>query len=111
MRIGDFCEKYGLDRRSVSYWTDTGVLHPTREEHGLAHWFDYGAECEEEAKKIVIARAMGQSRVEKYMKLLDNLPSELWDMVVFEKIKEEMENVTKQYRLALEYAKELKTRS
>ena len=53
---------------------------------------------------------MGQSRVEKYMNLFDNLPKELWDMVVFDKIKEEMEKATKQYRLALEYAKEFKER-
>lgn len=107
MHIGEFCDRYGLDRRQVNYFTVIGVLHATKEPNG---YYDYGPICEEEAKKLIIAQAMGQSRVEKYMNLFDNLPKELWDMVVFDKIKEEMEKATKQYRMALEYAREFKER-
>ena len=107
MKISEFAEKYGVDRRSIDYWTNIGLLHPD-ETSIEGSYRVYGKKAEEEIKKILIAKAMGGSPLEKYVDLLDHLPANLWERVVVAEIENEIRRVTSSYRLALKWAQEMK---
>ena len=106
MKITDLAGKYGVDRRSIDYWTNIGLLHPDGVSKGNGYRV-YGDKAEEEIKKILIAKAMGGSPLEEYVDLLDHLPSNLWERVVIAQIESEIQRVTLSYRLALKWAKEM----
>ncbi len=57
MLIKDFCEKYGVTRRNIDYWTNLGLLHPEIHENGYR---DYGDRAESEIGYIFIASMMNR---------------------------------------------------
>ncbi len=57
MMIKEFCEKYGVTRRNVDYWTSLGLLHPETYENGYR---DYGEQAESEIGCIFIASMMNR---------------------------------------------------
>lgn len=106
MRINEFAKKYGVDKRSIDYWTNLGLLTTEGSEGNYCRV--YGSKAEEEIKRILIAKAMGvDSKLKEYVDLLDHLPKELWKMVVIDKIDTEIKRITKNYEQAKKYAKEL----
>ena len=106
MKINEFAEKYGVDRRSIDYWTNIGLLHPDGTSEGNGYRI-YGPTAEMEIKKILIAKAMGGSPLEEYVDMLDHLPKQLWNKIVVEGIEKEIQRVTNSYRLAMAWAKEI----
>ena len=107
MKIAEFADKYGVDRRSIDYWTNIGLLHPDGTSEGNGYRV-YGEKAEEEIKKILIAKAMGGSPLEEYVDLLDHLPADLWEKIVVDGIEKEIQRITSSYRLALKWAEEIK---
>ena len=107
MKIAEFAEKYGVDRRSIDYWTNIGLLHPDGMSEGNGYRV-YGEKAEGEIKKILIAKAMGGNPIEEYVDLLDHLPANLWERVVMAGIENEIQRITSSYRLALKWAEEMK---
>lgn len=55
MKIHEFAEKYGLQKRQVDYYTMKGLLNPKVCDNGYR---DYST-CEEEVKGIILAKMMG----------------------------------------------------
>lgn len=106
MKISEFCKKYNVDRRSVQYWTEIGLLHS--EICGRNNYNDYGSKAEEEIKLILIAKAMGGTPLEDYVDMLNHLPNNVWDTLVIPKIKEEMNRVTSSYKQAIQYTLEIR---
>lgn len=105
MKINDFSKKYGISKRHIDYYTNAGLLHPKKYEN---NYRDYDEKCEEEIKKILIVKAMGKLHdMDKYIKMLDNLPREFIDEIVISSIDKEISRITKFYRLAKEWAKDL----
>ena len=107
MRINEFAEKYGVDKRQIDYWTNLNLLHPEGTSEGNGYRV-YGPTAEEEIKKILIVRAMGvDSKLKEYVDLLDHLPKELWKIVVLDRIDGEIRRVTADYEQAKLYAKKI----
>ena len=101
MRIAEFAKKYEVDRRSIDYWTNIGLLHPDDMVGKGRGYRIYGEKAEEEIKRILIARAMGASPLEEYVDMLNHLPKELWRTFVVKQIENEIDRVTKDYKQAL----------
>lgn len=57
MLIKEFCEKFGVSRRNIDYWTNLGLLHPVVNENGYR---DYGEQAEAEIGYIFIASMMNR---------------------------------------------------
>ena len=57
MMMKEFCEKYGVTKRNVDYWTNLGLLHPDIHENGYR---DYGERAECEIGYIFIASMMNR---------------------------------------------------
>ena len=57
MLIKEFCEKFGVSRRNIDYWTNIGLLHPDIHENGYR---DYGEQAEKEIGYIFIASMMNR---------------------------------------------------
>ena len=107
MKINEFAEKYGVDKRSIDYWTNLGLLHPDGTSDGNGYRI-YGTEAEKEIKKILIVKAMGvDSKLKEYVDLLSYLPKELWKLVVFDTIDNEIQRTTQSYLQAKKFAKEI----
>ena len=110
MNITKFAEKYGVTKRDIEYWTELGLLHPTDGEKMSKNgkWREYNDNNDSEIKKILIAKTIANgSSLKKYVKLLDALPKELWNIVVIDQINKKIEEATRQYSMVLSYAKEL----
>lgn len=105
MKINEFAEKYGLDKRQVDYYTNLGLIHPDgKQTNGYR---EYGPQAEEEAKLILIIDAMEVRPVDAYVKVLTYLPKKEWKSFVIDKIRQNMERVTEHYRKAIQYATDL----
>lgn len=105
MRTSDIVKKYGVTTREVSYWTDLGLLHG--DQNDSSGYYDYGPKAEEEIKKILIAKAMNVSSIEKCVKMLDVLPKELWKRVVLSSIDEETKRISQLHTWAKIWAEEM----
>lgn len=68
MRIKEFAETFGVDKRTVDYLTNVGVLHPHVLENGYR---DYTEKNFEEMPNAIVAMMMdgAESVKEKYKKL------------------------------------------
>lgn len=77
MMIKEFAEKYQVERRTIDYWTNLGLLHPLVLDNGYRV---YGEEAEQEMENILVASMMdGPGSIEsKYQKLLDIRSQEDW---------------------------------
>jgi len=63
MLITEFCQKHNVSKRSVDYWTNIGLLHPTvNEQNGYR---DYGRIAEEEIKRIKLLKEINNGHVKK----------------------------------------------
>ena len=63
VRINDFCKKHGVNKRSVDYWTNIGILHP--EVNPNNGYRDYGARAEDDMQRIKLTRILNNGRVTK----------------------------------------------
>lgn len=107
MRIAQFAEKYGIDTRTVDYWTTIGLIHADRGENGF--YREYGDQAEREIKTVLIAQAMNTGcSIEECTDLVRHTPKCLIDEIIVKKISEEMDKVTAQYKRALAYVSEMR---
>lgn len=109
MTIGEAAEKFGLDRRTIDYYTNAGLINPKVEKKGLTVTRDYSV-CEEELARIAIAQAMDVRPAEKYVEILRLLPKSEWDIFVIKRIEENINRITASAQIALGLANEMKER-
>lgn len=105
MTINELAKKYGIDKRTVDYWTTSGYLHPEIMPNGYR---DYTGQTEEELKRVLVIDAMGVNDKEKWLKVLEYLPKSEWEDVICSKIRKQIELRTKRYTDALKFVDELK---
>ena len=106
MTIKEFAEKYKIDKRSIDYWTNIGLLHPDQNESN--GYRQYGENAEEEIKLILIAKAMNIGSIEDTVELVKNTPKIFVDQIVIQRIKIEMEKAVELYKTALQFAEAIK---
>lgn len=107
MWIQEFADKYGVDTRRIDYLTTCGYLHPECETRG--RYRIYGPKAEEEMKRILVLECMGVRMAEAngYLEMFEHVPKALWETIILDRIKENMEKEISKYRTALRYAEEL----
>ena len=98
MRIGELSKKYGIERRTIDYWTTLGLIHPeTDPKNGFRI---YGPKAEEELQRVIIADIMGWKLNEESIKSVETMPKEGWNEWVMAKIRYEEEEAMKKFRVA-----------
>ena len=107
MRIGEFCKKYGVHRRSVDYWTTLGLLHP--EPYVDNSYRNYGEQAEREIREILIVQTMNDGRVtksdvEKLRKCGTNRTK--WERQVIDKIAQKRQEIDERNKTIMEYARD-----
>ena len=102
MFIGEFAKKYGVDRRSVDYWTNLGLIHADYDKNGI--YRGYGDLAEREIKEVLVAKAMNHGSLEECTELVRHIPKGMVDDIIIKRIREEMDQVMERYKRALEYA-------
>jgi DNA-binding transcriptional MerR regulator len=60
MRIKELSEKHGVDKRTIDYWTNKGLLHPIGELNGFNGYRNYQKRDEENVKLILILKLTGR---------------------------------------------------
>lgn len=105
MTINDFAKKYGVDKRSVDYWTSLGLLHP--ETNAKNRYRLYGDKAEEEIKSILIAVAINGTNLEDTVAFVRGMPKSCWNKFIIPLIKAEMEKQTKFFQNVLKYAEQM----
>ena len=104
MKINEFAKKYGVDKRTIDYWTNCGLLNPSPCENGYR---DYDYVCEREVKLLLIAKALNVGSLNDTVNMLNVMPKEAVDMFVIKRILEEKEKQTALYDKAVDYVNEL----
>ena len=95
MRIGELSKKYGIERRTIDYWTTLGLIHPeTDPKNGFRI---YGPKAEEELQRVIIDDIMGWKLNEESIKSVETMPKEGWNEWVMAKIRHEELRVMKKY--------------
>lgn len=107
MWIQEFADKYGVDTRRVDYLTTCGYLHPEDETRG--RYRIYGPKAEEEMKRILVLECMGirMAEAKEWLEMFEHVPKTLWETMIFDRIKANMEREISKYKTALHYAEEL----
>lgn len=104
MRINNFAEKYGVDKRTIDYWTTIGLLHPDVDANN--GYRDYDKKTEEEIKTIIIAVAMNMNAsLQETVDMIQHIPKGCWHKIVVEQILEERRKSARFYDDALEFAR------
>lgn len=103
MRINELSKKYGVDRRTIDYWTNLGWIRCAKEKNGYRN---YKKEGEEDIRKILILRIAEVKDIEAYL-AMDKLPKDFLEQKAVPAIKEAMNKAFKQYTSALAYAKKM----
>lgn len=101
MRIKEFCEKYGVSRRSIDYWTYLGLLHPEVHENGYR---DYGEQAESEIEYIFIASIMNRPEsLKNVVNDIRNYDEKKWRKCISE-MQNQQSNIMGQYDIAYKAA-------
>ena len=103
MRINELSKKYGVDRRTIDYWTNLGWIRFTKEKNGYRN---YRKEGEEDIRKILVLRLAEVKDIETYL-AMDKLPKDFLEQQVVPAIKEATTKALRQYANALAYAKKM----
>lgn len=107
MRISEFSKKYGVDKRTIDYWTNCGLLHP--QVNKTNGYREYGPEAEKEIKLLLIAKAMGIGSIEETVESL-NYPLTSKILVknyVMYRLEAKKRIEMTRFNNAIQYAKEL----
>ncbi len=105
MKIQEFAEKYGMEKRRIDYLTNLGFLHPEVDEHN--GYRDYNQVCEEEAKRIIIIEAMGWSVTERTIQKLSVYDEFEVENVVLPLIEAERKRLEERTKKAIAFANEM----
>ena len=105
-KIADFCKKYGVNRRSVDYWTNIGILHP--KVNSSNHYRDYSVEAEREMKDILTVQVLNKGRVSKKLvdELEDRLDKERQTAQLRGRVQENYHADQKRYGIVMDYLNE-----
>ncbi len=109
MRIKQL-EKYGLDKRTIDYYTNLGMIPYTTEDG--SKYRDYGDDAVVAVKKIVILRDVGLS-VKEIKEALNNhsyFTTAMWNKHI-EQLKERMIEAQRHFEEMIHYAEELRDSS
>ena len=109
MTIGELAEKTGLDRRRIDYLTNLGII-PTLDKELIVEnsanqsdgYRQYGPEAVRKCELALIALAMNGRPIEKYIQILELLPKSDWDYFVVKRIEENIEEITRCHKMALD---------
>lgn len=105
VRIKEFTEKYGVERREVDYWTNLGLIRYSVDEQNS--YRNYTKESEEDIKRIIVIKAMGIALNRGNIELLGLIAdTDLYDVIVG-RIRSERERVLRLYDSALSYIAEM----
>lgn len=107
MRIAQLAKKYGIEKRSVDYYTTLGLI-PFTVESG-SNYRDYGPDAETVVKKILILRDVGMP--EKKIKEALNNPSYFTSAMWNEHIatlQRKIEETQKHYQEMIQFATDLR---
>ena len=107
MRISEFSKKYGVDKRTIDYWTNCGFLHP--QVNKTNGYREYGPEAEKEIKLLLIAKAMDIGSIEETFESLNYPPmcKSLFKKYVIHRLEEKKRIEMERFNDAIQYAKEL----
>ena len=106
MKIAEFCQKYGVNRRSVDYWTNVGILHPIVNPNN--GYRDYAHTAEQEMKDILTVQILNKGRVTKKLigELEDRLVTEKKSPVLRGKVQDNYHADQKRYGIVMDYLNE-----
>lgn len=107
MRISEFSKKYGVDKRTIDYWTNCGFLH--HQVNKTNGYREYGPEAEKEIKLLLIAKAMDIGSIEETVESLNYQPmyKGLFKKYVIHRLEEKKRIEMERFNDAIQYAKEL----
>ncbi len=107
MRISEFSKKYGVDKRTIDYWTNCGFLHP--QVNKTNGYREYGPEAEKEIKLLLIAKAMDIGSIEETVEALNHplISKKLFKTYVMHRLEEKKRIEMTRFNDAIQYAKEL----
>ena len=102
MTIKEVADRYHVSTREVDYWTNLGLIHPKVDENNK--YRDYTPSAEKEVIITVIMKAAGIKLDREHFDAIMNLPQDMWEDFLVDRIKSEQKKMNRFYENALWYA-------